>query len=96
MPALPLILIAYVSFVTGIGTMRLARHSGAEVHAAPSADSQTFVYVLRPSRRTFGIVLLFAPSEQEARTMMEGDPGVYRALQKAELFPFRVVYFGRP
>ncbi len=40
--------------------------------------------------KTFGIVILNAGSEQEARQRMENDPSVKRGVMRAELYPFRV------
>jgi uncharacterized protein YciI len=45
---------------------------------------------LTTDERTFGIVVFVAPSEAEARQLMEGDPAVQQGVMKAELFPFRV------
>jgi uncharacterized protein YciI len=39
---------------------------------------------------TFGIVILNANSEDEARQRMEGDPAVKGGVMRAELYPFRV------
>jgi len=38
----------------------------------------------------FGIVILRADSEEEARAVMEEDPAVKASVMEAELFPFRV------
>ena len=40
--------------------------------------------------RTFGIVILNANTEQEARQRMENDPTVKGGVMQAELYPFRV------
>jgi uncharacterized protein len=40
--------------------------------------------------RTFGIVVFAAPSEAEARALMNGDPAVKQGVMTAELFPFSV------
>jgi uncharacterized protein YciI len=39
---------------------------------------------------TFGIVVLRAPSQAEAETLMRGDPAVAEGVMHAELFPYRV------
>jgi len=39
---------------------------------------------------TFGIVILEAESEAEARRMMQNDPGVKEGLMNASIFPFRI------
>lgn len=41
--------------------------------------------------KTFGIVVLEAENEMEARKRMEEDPGVYTGIMGAELFPYHVV-----
>jgi len=38
----------------------------------------------------FGIVLLRAESEDDARRFMENDPAVKKGVMKAEMYPFRV------
>ena len=40
--------------------------------------------------RTFGIVLLEAPSEEAASALMNEDPAVAQGVMRAELHPFRV------
>jgi uncharacterized protein YciI len=40
--------------------------------------------------KTFGIVILEADSEEEARALMESDPSVAEGIMTAELFPYRV------
>lgn len=40
--------------------------------------------------KTFGIVILEVESEEEARSVMENDPGVKEGVMTAELFPYRV------
>jgi uncharacterized protein len=45
---------------------------------------------LTTDERTFGIVVFIAPSESEARELMNGDPTVKKGVMKAELFPFSV------
>jgi uncharacterized protein YciI len=37
----------------------------------------------------FGLVVLDADSEQEARKLMEADPSVRSGVQSAELYPFK-------
>jgi uncharacterized protein YciI len=41
---------------------------------------------------TFGIVIFRAPSEQEARRIMESDPAVSGGIMRASLYPYRVAY----
>ena len=43
----------------------------------------------------FGIVVLRATSESDARAVMEADPGVSRAVMSAALFPYRIAVLGR-
>lgn len=38
----------------------------------------------------FGLVVLDADSEEEARSLMEADPSVRNGVQSAELYPFNV------
>ena len=40
--------------------------------------------------RTFGIAVFLAPSETEARALMENDPAVKHGVMRAELFPYRI------
>ena len=40
--------------------------------------------------KTFGIVVLEAENEMEARKRMEEDPGVYTGIMGAGLFPYHV------
>lgn len=40
--------------------------------------------------KTFGIVIMEASDELEARKLMEEDPGVYTGIMSAELFPYHV------
>lgn len=44
----------------------------------------------------FGIVIIEASSEAEARQIMEEDPAVLSGLFEAELFPFRVMLQKKP
>jgi uncharacterized protein YciI len=39
---------------------------------------------------TFGMVILQAGSEQEAREIMENDPAVKHGLMRCTLFPYRI------
>ena len=45
---------------------------------------------LTADERTFGIAVLVAPSDAEARAIMNNDPAVSHGVMRAELFPFRV------
>jgi uncharacterized protein YciI len=40
--------------------------------------------------KTFGIVILEAESEEEAKLIMFNDPAVAEGIMKAELFPYKV------
>jgi uncharacterized protein YciI len=42
------------------------------------------------NERTFGLVLLAAASEDEARAIMNADPAVAQGVMRAELHPFRL------
>lgn len=41
---------------------------------------------------TFGIVIFRAASDEEARKVMNGDPGVQGKLMTAKLYPYRVAW----
>jgi uncharacterized protein YciI len=43
----------------------------------------------------FGIVILTAGSEQEARRIMHDDPAVSQRVMRAELYPYRIALLGR-
>ena len=45
---------------------------------------------LNADESSFGIVIFHADSEEAARRIMEGDPGVRKGVFRAEVFPFRV------
>ena len=45
---------------------------------------------------SFGIVILSADSEDEARTIMSNDPAVRGGVMRARLFPYRVAIWGKP
>jgi uncharacterized protein YciI len=42
----------------------------------------------------FGIVILSAGSEHEARRIMHDDPAVRQRVMRAELFPYRIALLG--
>lgn len=44
---------------------------------------------LNTDKSAFGIVILNADSESEARRIMENDPAVKQKVMRAELFPYR-------
>jgi len=43
----------------------------------------------------FGIVILSASSEQEARQIMLNDPAVQQRVMRAELYPYSIALVGR-
>lgn len=45
---------------------------------------------LNADETAFGLVIFHAESEEAARRIMEGDPGVRKGVFRAELFPFRI------
>ena len=45
---------------------------------------------LNTDSSSFGIVILQTSSEDEARSIMNNDPGVRKGLMKAELYPYRI------
>jgi uncharacterized protein YciI len=48
-----------------------------------------------PEALTFGLCLLEAADEPEARALMESDPAVAQGVMTAELHPFRTAIRGR-
>ncbi len=46
---------------------------------------------LNTDESAFGIVVFHAESEEAARRIMEGDPGVRKGIFRGDVFPFRVV-----
>ncbi|MEH7225166.1 YciI family protein [Bacillus sp. JJ1566] len=42
---------------------------------------------------TFGIVILQAESEQEAKKLMENDPAVKEGIMTAQIYPYRIALF---
>ena len=49
---------------------------------------------LTTDNSSFGIVILTAGSEQEARHIMLDDPAVQQRVMRAELYPFRLALLG--
>ena len=45
---------------------------------------------------SFGIVIISADSEEEARTIMEQDPAVKYGVMQSKLFPYRVALIAKP
>lgn len=45
-------------------------------------------------KNTFGIVIFRAGSEEEARQIVNDDPGVAQGVWQAELFPFKIAFLG--
>lgn len=43
----------------------------------------------------FGIAIIRAATEDEARKIMNDDPAVHEGIMSAELFPYRVAIVGR-
>jgi uncharacterized protein len=43
----------------------------------------------------FGIVILLAESESEARRIMDNNPAVAQGVMRAELFPYRVALWSK-
>jgi uncharacterized protein YciI len=50
---------------------------------------------LNSDESTFGIVILLAESESEARRIMDNDPVVSQGVVRAELFPYRVALWSK-
>ena len=51
---------------------------------------------LHTDETSFGIVILRANSEQEARAVMENDPAVKGGVMCADLYPYRIALMGQP
>ncbi len=45
---------------------------------------------LTTDERSFGLVIVVAPSDAAAAALMRNDPAVKRGVMSAELFPYRV------
>jgi len=45
---------------------------------------------LTTDERSFGIVILRAESDDDARSIMENDPAVKAGVMRAELYPYRI------
>ena len=43
-------------------------------------------------KTTFGLAIFYAESEEEARQIMESDPGIQGGVQRGELFPYKIVF----
>jgi uncharacterized protein YciI len=46
--------------------------------------------------KTFGLVIIEADSEDDARRIMGNDPAIQEGIMNAELFPFRIAVQRRP
>lgn len=53
------------------------------------------VRTLTADEATFGLVVLSAETEEEARRIMGDDPAVRNGVMRAELFPCRVALWGK-
>ena len=58
--------------------LKMLRKKGLLILAGPNLDN------------TFGIVIFFAASKEEAETIMANDPAIKKEIMTAELHPFRV------
>ena len=71
-----------------------------EAHAAYLSDLAQAGVVLMAGRTqntdptSFGIVVFEAESEEDARRIMEEDPGVLGGVMQVELYPFRIAISG--
>ena len=63
------------------------RHGDYLVHLA---ERGKLLFAGRCADGPFGIVLLEASDEEEARMLMQTDPSVQSGVQSAELYPFDV------
>ncbi len=58
--------------------LKMLREKGILILAGPNLDN------------TFGVVIFFASSEDEAKNIMNNDPAIREEIMTAELHPFRV------
>lgn len=58
--------------------LKMLREKGILILAGPNLDN------------TFGVVIFFASSEEEAKDIMNNDPAIREEIMEAELHPFRV------
>jgi uncharacterized protein YciI len=49
-----------------------------------------------PDPTAFGIHILLASSEAEARGLVDGDPAVREGIMRAELYPYKIALLARP
>lgn len=64
-------------------------------HLQKKYEEGSITYVGRTDKwdeSTFGIAIFYADSEDEARRIMESDPGVKKGLQIGTLYPFKSIF----
>ncbi len=45
---------------------------------------------------SFGIIVFFAESDEEAESIVQNDPAVKNKIMRAELFPYRIALMAQP
>jgi uncharacterized protein len=73
----------------------LGRHLGYLQDLAARGSLVLAGRTLTTGPETFGIAILAAESEEDARAIMRADPAVSEGLMTAELFPYRIAVMGR-
>lgn len=85
---------ARIAMLTGGPTEREARIISEHFAYLKRLTEQGTVLMagrtLATDERCFGIVVLMAPSADEAEAIMHDDPAVKEEIMSAELFPYRV------
>ena len=76
--------IAHLSLGRTSGELDLARH------LAQLDDGRPHPFCRRCLDGPFGIVVLVAADELDARALVEADPSVAAGVQQAELYPFSI------
>ncbi|MCR4318445.1 MAG: YciI family protein [Planctomycetes bacterium] len=70
----------------------IERHVEYLQNLAKEGKALLFGRTMTTGPETFGIVLLSNVTGDEARTMMENDPGVHCGVHIATLYPFGIVH----
>lgn len=73
----------------------LGRHLGYLQDLATRGSLVLAGRTITTGPETFGIAILVADTEEEARAIMRADPAVSEGLMTAELFPYRIAVMGR-
>ncbi|MBN2460162.1 MAG: hypothetical protein JXB60_01035 [Candidatus Cloacimonetes bacterium] len=78
-PAEDEIINAHFEYLKNLSAQKIVLLAGRTLNTDPSG---------------FGIVIFKAPSEREARWIMESDPAVKSGVMKAELYPYHTALWG--